>query len=132
MLQALATLFVFLSKIPLFYWFSFKKQFPKKMKILSLKNEENVRTMSCKQNLLGLTKKDCVSFVNNNEHYQTAQAPPPPPKTMLHSAPSTQNNVPLTPIYPYLPKIIPHTPLRNPHPPKIMSLPPKITHTHSK
>ena len=57
------------------------------MKILSLKNEENVRTMSCKQNLLGLTKKDCVSFVNNNEHYQTA----PPP---------TQNNAPLSSIHP--------------------------------
>ena len=93
------------------------------MKILSLKNEENVRTMSCKKNLLGLTKEDCVSFVNNNEHYQTAQAPPPPPfipthshppKTMLHSAPSTQNNVPLTPIYPYLPKIIPIHPYAPP------------------
>ena len=99
MLQALATLFVFLSKIPLFYWFTFKKQFPKKMKILSLKNEENVRTMSCKQNLLGLTKKDCVSFVNNNEHYQTAQAPPPTP-THPHPLPPTQNNAPLSSIHP--------------------------------
>ena len=76
------------------------------MKILSLKNEENVRTMSCKQNLLGLTKKDCVSFVNNNEHYQTAPPPTPTPthpkqcSTQLHPPKIMSHLPPFLPTYP--------------------------------
>ena len=36
LLQSLVTLFVFFSKVPLFYWFSFKWQFPKKVNILRI------------------------------------------------------------------------------------------------